>query len=333
MEARLGPLARGMLSFVVPSLREVSEQQAAGSWSSDFCYSVFLRHLSYILEFTDQRIPRVVAEFGPGPSMGVGLAALIAGAERYYALDVVEHANRDHNLRVFDDLVELFKARPSIPKDGIHIDTFPHPKDWNLPERLAAQFERAMAESRLRAIRKDIAENSGEFIKVLIPWDELAVDLSDSIDWIISHSALEHVDRLEHAYLCCGKWLKKDGIMTHEIDYTSHLLTKRWNGQFCLTDIMWKLVRGRRTYAINRTAHSTNVELLKLNGMSLLTEVRFEEPGGASKSEFARNFSHLTERDARTTLAFLVCKPTNQSLAPYATEEIILRGLDSLRVA
>jgi hypothetical protein len=59
--------------------------------------------------------PKVVAELGPGDSLGIGLAALVSGAEKYFALDVVEYTNIERNLKIFDELVTLFKNKEDIP--------------------------------------------------------------------------------------------------------------------------------------------------------------------------------------------------------------------------
>ena len=60
-------------------------------------------------------LPGVVAELGPGNSLGIGLSTLLSGADRYHAFDVVPHAQVNHNLAVLDELIALFKARADIP--------------------------------------------------------------------------------------------------------------------------------------------------------------------------------------------------------------------------
>ena len=44
---------------------------------------------------------------GPGDSIGVGLSALICGAQTYYAVDVQQYATVERSLEVFEDLVRL----------------------------------------------------------------------------------------------------------------------------------------------------------------------------------------------------------------------------------
>jgi len=60
-----------------------------------YCYSVWLRHLSILNENGLNTNPSVVAELGPGDSMGVGLMTLLTGTKKYYAFDVVRHTNSE----------------------------------------------------------------------------------------------------------------------------------------------------------------------------------------------------------------------------------------------
>ena len=45
-------------------------------------------------------VPAVIAELGPGNSLGVGLAGLISGAEKYYGLDVVKYSSSSETLSI-----------------------------------------------------------------------------------------------------------------------------------------------------------------------------------------------------------------------------------------
>src|SRR5262245_35644000 len=80
-----------------------------GTTTAEYCYSVWLRHLLRARAVGVARdVPHTVAELGPGDSIGIGLAALLCGAEKYYALDVVRYSDLRTNLAIFDRLVQLF---------------------------------------------------------------------------------------------------------------------------------------------------------------------------------------------------------------------------------
>jgi hypothetical protein len=70
----------------VPS--RLYNRSEARTLSARYCYSVFLRHLIMLDRVGAPTDPRVVAEIGPGASIGAGLAALLAGAETYYGFDI-----------------------------------------------------------------------------------------------------------------------------------------------------------------------------------------------------------------------------------------------------
>ncbi len=86
-------------------------RRTGGTDSARYCYAVWLRHLILANESFGAGLPTVVAELGPGDSIGIGLAALLCGAEKYYALDVVPYSDLRSNLRIFDELVRLFEQR------------------------------------------------------------------------------------------------------------------------------------------------------------------------------------------------------------------------------
>jgi hypothetical protein len=143
------------------SLRGADRYRAAGTGgtsSARYCYSVWLRHLTMARNNGLNPHPSVVAELGPGDSLGIGLAALISGCEKYFALDIVEFADTDRNLKIFDDLVELFRKKEPVPG----LDEFPEVKPrlerYDFPGDILdeSRLKNALEESRLANIRKSI---------------------------------------------------------------------------------------------------------------------------------------------------------------------------------
>src|SRR5262245_17377795 len=106
MTARM--IARGLMTYVAP--RFLYRRQTK-TLSARYCYAVFMRHLVKVHAASGRAPLGNVAELGPGGSLGTGLAAMIAGAQRYFAVDVGRDSEREGNLRAFDGLVELFRNR------------------------------------------------------------------------------------------------------------------------------------------------------------------------------------------------------------------------------
>ena len=122
--ARLPPVVRGSADFVPLIGAQVERRRhgrrKGGSQSARYCDAVWFRHLAAISGVAGFRLGHV-GEIGPGSSLGLGLAALLCGASRYTALDVVAHANLNTNETVLDDLVSLLEDDAPVPNQ----DEFP----------------------------------------------------------------------------------------------------------------------------------------------------------------------------------------------------------------
>ena len=303
---KLKPLAKGMLSFAVPKLGTVhGYDNPLGTLAADSCYSIFLRHVCLLRAAGVVDLPMTVAELGPGSSHGVGFAALIAGAEKYYALDLIDFSNTVQNLVVFDQIVAMFRERRPIPSSGLHSLRFPDLDDYLFPNFLAISTADRF-ENRIAAIRQDIASGSGRFVRVAAPWMEKAVIEANSIEWVFSQSVLEHIDDLERAYAALLKWLRPAGYMSHLIDFYSHGLTKEWNGHWALNDLTWRALKGRRPYLINRQPLQEHMRLWGENNFVTLLEKRNKRFDGLISADFAPRFRAISDEDARLRMVFLV---------------------------
>ena len=58
---------------------------------------------------------------------------MLTGVERYFAFDVVAHANTPRNLAIFDGLVELFRERADIPDASEYPRVGPTLNDYRFP--------------------------------------------------------------------------------------------------------------------------------------------------------------------------------------------------------
>src|SRR5690349_3534046 len=101
-------VTRNILRAYLPSFLK-SAYKTGGTDSARYCYTVWLRHLWLIHRAGLPTKFAAVVELGPGVSIGIGLAALLCGAERYTGLDVENLIDRDRNLAIFDELVELYR--------------------------------------------------------------------------------------------------------------------------------------------------------------------------------------------------------------------------------
>jgi hypothetical protein len=308
----LKPVVRGLLTYV-PAVDKYIAKSTRGTSSARYCYSVWLRHLVMAHErgVLATPAPVTVAELGPGDSLGIGLAALLSGAARYLAFDVVPYADPARNLAVLDELVALFQTRAPIPDATEFPAVKPYLPSYEFPRRVLTDehLSRALASGRLAAVRsalEHVNETAGEVaIAYRVPWYQTSVIERDSVDMLYSQAVLEHVDDLATTYAAMASWLKPGGFASHEIAFTAHNLMTEWNGHRTISDPVWKLIRGRRPYLLNREPASTHIGHLKRSGLQIVNEVRVQRKSDVARNRLARRFRALSDDDLTTEAMFV----------------------------
>ena len=311
--ASLKPVGWVVLNNILGSYGQKFIGTGSGINSARSCYSVWLRHL--VMSYKNglsMRPPKCVAELGPGESLGVGLAALLSGANKYYALDAVRHSNITRNIEVFDELVELFINKEDIPDEIEFPRLEPKLETYEFPEYLLTQerLKEALSGSRIEAIRNEIIssnETNGTYISYFVPWSDSSVIKESSVDMIISQVVLEHVDDLKIAYPAMYLWLKPWGFMSHRIDYQSHGTSAKWNGHWGYSDFTWKLIMGRAVYLINRCPHSYHINLIEKAGFKVTSDIKYERNDGINRKNLAPRFRTLSNDDLSNSGCFIQC--------------------------
>ncbi|MGX9728170.1 MAG: methyltransferase domain-containing protein [Candidatus Electronema sp. VV] len=273
-QIQLYELLRGLNSLLPVSL--MRSQGTGGTGSAVYCYSVWLRHAVTAWQAGLRTVPQTVAELGPGDSLGIGLTALIFGAEQYFAFDVVQFADIKNNLSVFDELISFAQARRNIPGPEVFAELKPYLDDYQFPHNMFSEehLHRCLAPERIERIRKSVErpEKKESLIRYAVPWSSHSVVQEKSVDLIFSQAVLEHVDDLPGTYAVMRRWLKDDGWISHQIDFKCHGTAKDWNGHWLYPDFFWKMIRGRRPYLLNREPYSVHKKLLEQSGFTLLGE-------------------------------------------------------------
>lgn len=288
---------------------QYSEIRTGGSDSARYCYSVWLRHLVIAKNNGLNPYPRVIAELGPGDSIGVGLAALISGCEHYYALDIVEHANIARNIKIFDELVMLFKERSAIPGEDEfpklkpYLDRYDFPADILNDDRLV----QALDASRIANIRSAVTDPDiyRGIVSYAAPWYDTDIIEEETVDMIFSQAVLEHVDDLHGIYRSMRSWLKPKGYMSHQIDFKCHGTAEEWNGHWVYSDLVWKVIKGKRPYLLNREPHSAHIALLDKEGFEIVYDGRMTSESHITASDLASRFRNISFKDLTTSNAFI----------------------------
>lgn len=256
-------------------------------------------------------VPRTVVELGPGDSLGIGLMALLIGAEQYYALDAVRHASTESNLLVFDELLQLLTVQAPIPSGGELAEILPELSDYRFPQKLLseARLTQTLAPERLQRLRAALRGNlTASPIQYLAPMGRMNEIPGDSTDLIVSQAVMEHVDQPEEIYGESFRILKPGGFMSHQIDLRCHDTAPEWNGHWKYSELTWRLMRGGLPWFINRQPCSVHLGLVKRVGFKLCAEVRQFGNLGISSRQLANGFQTLSESDLKTSGVFIMAK-------------------------
>lgn len=312
------------LPLVKRKLARRSLGTGGGAQSARYCYAVWLRHLLHASANHLNVDPKHIAELGPGHSLGIGLAAILSGVERYRAFDVVSHRHSERNLTVLDELITLFKARAAIPRTDEFPAVGPDLPSYDFPRHLLddERIERNLRPERLARVREALrrCDSPQSMIQYRAPWHTENAIERDSLDLVFSQAVLEHVDQLAQTYQAIYEWLRPNGYMSHQIDFKCHDSARQWNGHWTYSDLVWKIVRGKDTWLINREPHSTHIRLIRESGFRIVEDTRVERPSRIARSDLATRFKTITDEDLKTGDAFIqAVKPAQPAgQAPHA---------------
>jgi Methyltransferase domain len=303
-------LAKGLLTFVPGVYKALTNRMPHGTIDARYCYSVWLRHLIHLSKNCQLHEPQVLAELGPGNSLGTGLAGLLSGSERYYAFDVVRHSDLHTNLDVFEELVALYQARAPIPGPEEMPSVHPLLEDYSFPHWLLnkERLARTLAPQRLDKIRAALtaSDQTDQMVQYKVPWFDHEVMEANSIDLVFSQAVMEHVSDPEMVYDAMFQWLKPGGVFSQTIGYGCHGSANTWNGHWRYSEGMWYLIVGKRPYLINRVPHSWHLDMMKKSGFRLVHETCRRKPSSFTHDKLAPKFKHMSEADLITNGSYLI---------------------------
>jgi len=306
----ISSLVLGLATYV-PGVNYLRYKVRGGgsTFSARYCYSVWMRHLVLAYDNGLKSMPKVVAELGPGESIGVGLAALLCGSDHYYALDVVDYSNTNKNISVFDELVILFHERAEIPGKDEFPEINPVLDDYSFPERILTpdRLAHSLSDKRLEKIRESIIDSGSvsSMINYQVPWNDPAVIDGGRVDMIFSQAVLEHVEELGKVYKAMHDWLSSDGFSSHQIDFKSHGTSEYWNGHWTCSKLLWRLIQGGRPYLINREPCSVHCDLHRGLGVEVVFEQRVMLPSMLTVDQLADDFKGVSDEDLTTSTLFI----------------------------
>lgn len=307
---RIRAVVKGALTFIPGAQSILPKRNAGGYPGTPYSYGVWLKHVALMSENGIDSAVESVAELGPGDTLGLGIAALLSGAERFYGLDVVAHTNPAQNLNVLDELAELLHRRAPRPTKGWPdfdhlLDTGLFPSEVLTDQRLSASLAPQRIE-RIRQLLSTQTEQAGSItLAYRVPWTDPKVIQKNSIDLILSQAVLEHVVDIDKTYQAMYLWLKPGGVMSHQIDFQSHNLTTEWNGHRAIPDWLWNVMVGKRAYLINREPWSVHRRAITECGFEVICAMQRYRQDGISRSRLSDRWRNISDDDLNCSEVFV----------------------------
>jgi hypothetical protein len=304
----LSIIAKGLVSFVLPP--SMLNRSGGRTHAPRYCYSVLLRHLARLHAAGLDTNFGTVAEIGPGRSIGTGLAALAAGAERYFGFDIKDYGPQPDAGEMLDRIAALFADRVP-PPGGEEFPTIkPVLDDPGFPAAALpdARLNAAIAPDRLDDLRNRLSDADNSPVQYRAPWFDADIIEPGSVDWIFSQAVMEHVDDLYGTYDACRDWLAPGGIMSHQIDFKAHGTAEAWNGHWAYSDVTWRVIRGGRLYLINRQPMSAHIDAMRQAGFEILSVEPVIRDDGLPREKLAPRFRSLSDDDLTAAGAFIVAR-------------------------
>jgi len=321
-------LATGFLSYL-PGARWAYRRYGPrpGAVSALRCYGLFLKHLCVAHRHGMSDVPGSFVEFGPGSSIGAGLAALVCGAEQYYGLDAVPYLARGSSVQLFDELVELFTTRrrppnaADFPRYADLLDARGFPSAV-LPDSMLGQ---ALGRTRIATLRRAVEQfaRTGAapgVIHYYAPWQAHESHCLASADMIMAHAVWQHVRTLPEFFSKVRAVAKPGAYITSQSSYDSHGITHEWNGHWGCSHTLWKLALGRKDFLINRMPHSAVLSMLSRHGFEVVGDLHERRPSGIPRAALNDEWQWLTDEDLETRCAFIVSRRPPTAMTPRLAE-------------
>lgn len=312
---RWGSILTGLVSHVPGTDRWVQRDRRPGASGPRYGYGVWLKHISLLHRAGMRELPQRVIEIGPGQSLAVGLTALLCGAERYLAVDVVRRDVWPRAFAEIDTLATLLRERAPCATNGwpsIHdcLDENRFPRAALCDDLLST----SLSHERISAIKEAVRNREGvPYLRYEIAEPPASAAVAHAgADLLLSQAVMQHANDPRAIYEYAMHVLRPGGFVSHEIPLTAHAVTREWNGHWSVPPRVWRLTTGRRRYFLNRLPCSAHLGLMREIGFEIVAAHRRQRADGIRPEQLAEPWKELELEDMQCDRLFVVArKPPN----------------------
>ena len=229
-----------------------------------------------------------ICEFGPGDSLAIGLMYMIIYKSKYIGFDAHPYCDKKISFQACSDALTHLNKIDSIPAlrefmnnnrfiNYINIEElFLHIKNYILPKAKSVSDE-------------DIIDALDK-VQYFAPYDLRDHYSKYEFDFIFSQAVLEHCVNLDEIYKFQKSNLSNNGVAYNHIDFKSHGTSFRWNGQYGISNKVYKSLEKSNTFQwINRMPISHHESLIKGNDLNLFELIKFIHDEGISMNKVSKD--------------------------------------------
>jgi len=291
--------------------RWIRRDRHRGTHPPRYGYDVWLKHLSLLHKAGMREMPASVVELGPGPSLAVGVAAVLCGADRYLGIDAVRREVWPRVAGDIDALAALLAERMPLATSGwppledcLDAGRFPRSA---LPDEL---LSRSLARERVAALRHASRDHRGRpSLRYEVAEHPSAVSAAHGdADLVLSHAVMQHVNDPRAIYEYALRALRPGGFSSHQVSLTAHHVAHEWNGHWAIPPLAWRLMQGDRDYFLNRLPCSAHLRLMREVGFEIVAVYRHQRGEGIRPDQLADPWKTLAPEDLLCDRLFLVAR-------------------------
>ena len=269
--------------------------------SASYGYDVWMKHLWHLRKNGLEKMPATIVELGPGQSLGVGLAALLSGANAYYGLDSARICNLRASENLLDEMALLFRGRA-----GQQIKGWPE-YGPEFPHHILTRplLDVALSAGRIKDIASAFSNDSPITIGYIAPWNYQSIE-PGSADLVLSHVVMQYIGDLVTVYTTMYDWLKPGGVISHQIDFSGlQFAQKEWNSHWSRGEWTWRMIVGNRPGAISRLPFSAHVSAMGSAGFEIVCAMIETDQGGILREALASRWAGLSDTDLHARGGFI----------------------------
>jgi hypothetical protein len=230
-------------------------------------------------------------------------------------LDIIKFANKERNLEIFNDLLELFRKKEPVPDNTEFPRVKPLLENYSFPSWILTDeiLSKSLSEDRINRLRfilqdKNQDSNNELVIKYIVPWAE--TNDFPFVDLVFSQAVLQHIENIEDFFKTTSKMLLTGGFSSHEINFSSHGETWEWNGHWAINDKKWKKMKRNIGYSINREPLSRYLKYFNDFNFTVVEKIPYQNVSDISinRNKLIQKYINITEADISTSSCFIIAR-------------------------